>query len=437
MKNIVKTTLSIVAASSLVLGASNQELQAELKALKAEFKQFKEEQQATNEALVDEVIGSEQTQERQIDYSQNPYQSVSDLGQAASKVYHSESAVSIGGYGEFTFRKYFDYKNNANATVNNTLNKATSNVARFIPYIGYKFNDWIVMNTEIEFEDGGARSDNTKNYKYAIVEFSYLDFLFDESYNLRVGHVLVPFGNINLNHEPTSFLTAGRPLVETLIIPSTWHTNGALMFGKKKKWNYYAGVVTSPDASDFTEGRYIQQGRLGAKQFTDDLTFVARAGYSIMPGLDVGGSISYGESTNNGDVTMSMQEIHATYKNNGFDIQALAVNGSLGGDYQSVNSNELSGSVNGQYITVGYNVLKDVKTSHKLFAIGEVENLDMDADGETTNPDNNRFLEYTAGLAYFPDPKVVVKAEYNVRDYAENANLADEKAFLATLGFIF
>jgi len=31
----------------------------------------------------------------------------------------------------------------------------------------------------------------------------------------------------------------------------------------------------------------------------------------------------------------------------------------------------------------------------------------------------------------------VVKAEYNVRDYAENANLADEKAFLATLGFIF
>jgi hypothetical protein len=435
IKNI---TLSVIVASSLALGATNTELEAQLKSLKEEFKSFKKEQTATNEALVEEVAnGSDGGSES--GYSKDPYQSVSDLGQAASKVYHSNSAVSIGGYGEYGFRKYSDYKNNSNDSVNSTLNKSTTNVTRFVPYFGYKFNDWIVMNTEIEFEDGGARSDGTKNYKYAIVEFSYLDFMFDEAYNLRVGHVLVPFGNINLNHEPTAFLTATRPLVESFIIPSTWHTNGALMYGKKDKFNYYAGLITSPDASKFTEGRFIQQGRLGAKQFTDDLTFVARVAYNIEPGFNIGASATYGESSNGADVTMSMQEVHASYKNNGFDIQALAVAGQLGGDYKNLNTSEntLSGAVNGQYLTVGYDLLNSTKTTQKLFAVAEIERLNMDADDETPIMDNNKFFEYTAGIAYYPDPKVVVKAEYNIKDYNEHARLADEQAFLASVGFIF
>ena len=75
---------------------------------------------------------------------------------------------------------------------------------------GFKFNDWIIMNTEIEFEDGGSRSDGTKNYKYAIVEFSYLDLLFDKAYALRIGHILVPMGLTNLNHEPVAYLTSER-----------------------------------------------------------------------------------------------------------------------------------------------------------------------------------------------------------------------------------
>jgi len=309
------------------------------------------------------------------------------------------------------------------------------------------------MNTEIEFEDGGARSDGTKSYKYAIVEFSYLDFLFDEKYNLRLGHVLVPFGNINLNHEPTSFLTSDRPIVENFIIPSTWHTNGALMFGEMNKFNYYAGIITSPDASKFNYGaatdanqfvsnRFIQQGRLGAKQTTDDLSFVTRFGYDAQPGLNIGTSLYYGESKDDltkADVSMSMAEMHVSYKNNGFDVQALAVMGNLGGDYKKLNNtnNKIAGSVNGQYITLGYDVLTKQKTSQKLYLVGEVERLDMDVDSETLFVDNNRFNEYTMGLAYFPDPKVVIKAEYNLRDYASGATLEDEKAIAASVGFIF
>ncbi|HIQ47716.1 MAG TPA: hypothetical protein EYH57_08870 [Sulfurovum sp.] len=379
------------------------------------------------------------------------YESFTDLGLAASKVYNTDTALSIGGYGEYKYKKYTNFKNYASETANETRRKSETNVVRFIPYIGYKFNDWIVMNTEIEFEDGGARSDGTKNYKYAIVEFSYLDFLLDEKYSFRVGHILVPFGNINLNHEPVAFLTSERPLVETFIIPSTWSTNGALAFGSYEGFDYYTGIITSPDAGKFREGRFIQMGRQGARQFTDDFSGVARLSYKGFTGMELGGSLFYGQSStlaeskpgvpSSGldlDVSMFMAEAHMRYKYNGWNVQGMAVMGSLGDDYDQLSEyGTIAGSVNGQYLTVGYDVLHTMNTNQQLFAVGEVERLDMDADGETANPDNYKFNEYTLGLAYFPDPKVVIKAEYNMKDYADGSQLADEEAFVASLGFIF
>jgi len=444
MKKIV---LSVSAVASLSMAATNEELYQEIQTLKQEMQAMKQEQEKTNASLLDEVANVTMS-------SSEKYESFSSLGQAASKVYHSNSTVSIGGYGEYKFKKYNDFKNYASTTANETRNKAEYNIVRFVPYIGFKFNDWIVMNTEIEFEDGGARSDNTKNYKYAIVEFSYLDFLIEEEFALRVGHVLTPFGLTNLNHEPVSFLTTERPVVETWIIPSTWHTNGLLVHGKIEDFEYYAGIITSPDAGTFTEGRFIQQGRLGARQFTDDVSFVARGSYNVTPALNVGASFMYGGSTvqsesrpgvttgnsSNSEITMMMAEAHLSYKENGFDIQALATYGSLGGDVTELSSDigqSISESVNGQYITFGYDVLSSFSTTHKLYGVAEVERLDMDATGATQYVDNNRFYDYTAGVAYYPDPKVVIKADYSVRDYGADARLADEQAFTLSAGFIF
>ncbi|MEA2099307.1 MAG: hypothetical protein U9P72_04170 [Campylobacterota bacterium] len=444
MKKIV---LSLVACASLALSATNEELYKEVINLKKEINEMKVSQAEKNDAMLEEIANSS--------YDDGvTYESVSSLGEAASKVYHSNNEVSIGGYGEYKYKKYNGFKNYASDTANDTRNKGEFNIVRFVPYIGYNFNDWIVMNTEIEFEDGGARSDGTKNYKYAIVEFSYLDFLIDEKFNLRVGHILVPFGLVNLNHEPVAYLTSDRPMIETFIIPSTWHTNGLLVHGKFEEFSYYGGFISSPDAGGFVEGRYIQQGRLGARQFSDDLSFVLRGTYDLGDGINIGSSLMYGNSTalveskpgsatgHNSDakITMGMAEVHVTYKNNGFDIQALATIAYLGGDVDKLSadlSKEISSSVNGQYITFGYDIFNTLDFKHKLYAVGEVERLDMDSSGDTSNPDDNRFYEYTTGFAYFPDPKVVIKGEYKIRDYADKATLADEKSFTLSAGFIF
>ena len=442
-----KIVLSLAVVSTLSMGATNEELYKEIQNLKAEMTQMKKSQSEQNDAILEEVANSQFE-------DGTKYESFSSMGEAASKVYHSNEVVSIGGYGEYKLKKYSDFKNYSSATANDTRNKTEFNIVRFVPYIGFKFNDWIVMNTEIEFEDGGARSDDTKNYKYAIVEFSYLDFLIEKEFALRVGHILVPFGLVNLNHEPVAYLTSDRPAVETFIIPSTWHTNGLLSHGKIDSFEYYAGIIASPDAGAFTEGRYIQQGRLGARQFTDDVSFVARGTYNFAGGLNAGASLMYGNSTalaeskpgtttghvSDTKISMTMAEAHVSYNNHGFDIQALASYGKLGGDVNQLSSDigqEISSSVNGQYITLGYDVLNSFSTSQKVYLVGEIERLDMDASNDTTLSDNNKFNEYTAGLAYFPDPKVVIKADMKTRDYGQAATLADENSFTMSAGFIF
>jgi hypothetical protein len=444
MKKIV---ISLSLAASLSLANTSDNLQQQITLLKQEIAQMKQDNQEQSEALIEEVGSVKESLFTPVD----SYESISSLGVAASKVYHSKSAVSIGGYGEYKYKKYTNFKNYESNTANETRRKSEFNIVRFVPYIGFKFNDWIVMNTEIEFEDGGARSNDTLNYKYAIIEFSYLDFMFDPAYSLRVGHILVPMGMINLNHEPVAYLTTERPLVETFIIPSTWHTNGALMHGKIENFEYYGGIITSPDAGAFIEGRFIQQGRLGARQFTDDISFVGRGQYAMGDGLDFGGSFCYGSSTvlkesrpgvstgESGDasVKITMTEVHASYRNYGFDIKALAAYGSLDGDVNALGDGTISSAVNGQYLNIGYNVLHSMSTSHQLFGVLDFERLDMDASSDTLYPDNNRFNEYSLGMAYFPDPKVVIKADYAIKDYATDAKLADESAFIVQAGFIF
>ncbi|MBL8033750.1 MAG: hypothetical protein JNJ69_08630, partial [Leptospiraceae bacterium] len=69
-------------------------------------------------------------------------------GPAASKVYEVNQGVSIGGYGEFLYNK------NARTDQSGADSKQNDkfDTLRNIIYVGYKFNDKFVFNSEIEFE---------------------------------------------------------------------------------------------------------------------------------------------------------------------------------------------------------------------------------------------------------------------------------------------
>ena len=80
------------------------------------------------------------------------------LGAPASKVYSTPSGLSIGGYGEFLYQN-FD-KKLQDGTVDPVNDQFDT--LRGVFYIGYKFNDRIVFNSEMEFEHSGYSDETPK-----------------------------------------------------------------------------------------------------------------------------------------------------------------------------------------------------------------------------------------------------------------------------------
>ena len=220
-------------------------------------------------------------------------QSYGGMGYGASKVYFSRSPLSIGGYGE--------------VVIENTQGQGTDEAdsLRFVPYIGYRFNDWIVFNSELEIEHSGVFGKDTtltdsngdtvtvsEPNGEIVLEFAYLDFLLSEVANIRVGHVLIPFGITNIQHEPTLFPSVNRSEVERNIIPTTWHENGLLIHGEFSDFRYVVGTVNGLDASNFSGSSWIRGGRQkGAQAKAENWAAVFRLEWFGVDGLDIGTSI--------------------------------------------------------------------------------------------------------------------------------------------------
>jgi hypothetical protein len=117
-----KLTTALSLTAILALGAQAATLEERVQAL--------EEQ---NTVLTEEVLASQSGGFTLVD----PKKSFSGMGPAASKVYFSESPLSIGGYGEAFY-------------ANPDNGDDFADVYRFITYFGYKFNDWVVLNAEIQ-----------------------------------------------------------------------------------------------------------------------------------------------------------------------------------------------------------------------------------------------------------------------------------------------
>jgi len=303
-------------STTLMADAQTDELRTQLKALTERLntieKQNKETDEKTN-TLIEETANLQTGFNFNVvdtDFSHN------GMGAAASKVYKSKSPLSIGGYGEM----YYASKEDANNI---------ADIYRFVPYIGYRFNDNIVLNVELEFEHGGAKPGDDE-YGYAVIEFMYLDFMLSDAFSVQVGNILVPMGITNLRHEPTLFNTVQRPNVEKALIPSTWNSNGAIAYGAigESGFTYNAGIIQALDLDNSNSGKagQIRSGRSGTGKSTyNNAAFVGRLDYLGTPGLMVGASTYYGSATQGSasGATALMYDVHGTYENSGFKVKAM------------------------------------------------------------------------------------------------------------------
>ena len=371
------------------------------------------------------------------------------LGPAASKVYGIERGLSIGGYGEAFYSKFVSDKTGTD--------RDTSDFLRFVLYAGYKFNDWLLFNSEIEFEHGTTSSTESAGGGSVSVELAYLDFLLSERLNARAGMLLVPMGFINEIHEPPFFHGVGRPEVERQIIPTTWRENGVGFFGQlTPSLEYRLYAVNGFNAKGLRPSGLRDARQQGNRVLAEDVAFVGRIDYVPIPSLLVGGSIYTGDAGQDQtvddlalpDTATTLWEVHGQYRARGLEMRGLFTMAHIGdareltlalreiGEIRA--GDAIASRMLGGYVELAYDIAPWLfpGTDHYLAPFFRLEYFDtQDETPPGLGRDAGRELRvWTPGLTYKPHPNVVLKLDYRNFSPVEG-DRADEVNFGA--GFAF
>lgn len=373
------------------------------------------------------------------------YESRFGLGPAASQVYQLKKAgVSIAGYGEVTYQN-FAQENDADRPSGKT---DEIDYLRHVVYVGYKFSDRILFNSEVEFEHA-----STGRRGSVSVEFGYVDVQISSALAARAGMVLVPVGIINELHEPPTFYGSLRPETESAIIPTTWRTNGFGVVGSLKSGlGYRLYLIEGLNAAGFSASGIRGGRQSGSQSLAEDFALTGRVDYSGVAGLMVGASFYTGQSGQGlknaagheiGGRT-TLWALHGILARHGLELRGLLAQSTIG-ETDSLNrvlrfsgSNAIGKKQNGFYLTAAYDILPlfiKGKTS-ALLPFVQYEKLNtQSAVGSrfTANAANER-TNFTYGLAFKPHPNVAFKLDYlNRRNKAQTA----VNQFNAALNYLF
>ncbi|MFP4614744.1 MAG: hypothetical protein ACLFRB_02640 [Thiohalorhabdus sp.] len=430
MRKVPAILASALAASGLTLPAHAQE---------GADQQRLEELERKVDILSEELEGGRREGLVSEEYE---YQPAYGVGPAGAKIYEVDQGLSIGGYG------HGFYKNSSVDGADET------DFYRQIFYVGYRFNDWILLNTEIEIE----------HVEEVYVEFAYLDFLLHEKANLRAGMMLSPLGLVNEIHEPPTYFGNIRPELEKQIIPTTSRENGVGLWGNLTDTLEYRLYVQNSfnaigDGASNIDGANVRGVRQkGANAQADDLAVTGRLDWTPVDGVMLGGSFwsgdmgheqelfvdGDGESLGTPDVHMDLYEAHAQYKRNGLWLRGMFAQARIDDTQELSDSLDegVSDTMTGWYAEAGYDIMPHIANlpEQSLYPWVRYTDLDTQSDvpsGYTADPANDRTIT-EAGLHYMPHPNVAIKAEVKQFDSeasAEDAN--NQTEYLVGIGYNF
>lgn len=442
---------ALFTSTFLAGGSAAADTQSEIAELKRRLLELEKKQAASTAALEEKTDAiAEEVQKGGLDQllpEKAELKSEWGMGPAASGVYRVKQGVSLGAYGEATYRNFVQDQG---------TKKDQADYHRLVTYLGYKFDDTVVFNSEIEFEHtttgeiGGDLGDEEGEVS---VEFAYLDFLHDRAINSRAGLVLIPMGLVNELHEPNTFHGVRRPEVESVILPSTWRELGVGLFGEGDaagKIAYRTYLVNGLRASRFSDGGIRDGRQKGNRAVFEDVAWTGRLDYSpeAVPGLMFGGSFWFGNSGQDDvfleqtpSVFTSVLESHAQWRFAGVELRALGAWGSI--DDADLLSAALEKTIaedfHGWYVELAYDVMPLFASgsTHYLAPFVRFESFDTQAtvpNGFERNESQEKDL-YVVGLSYKPIPKVVLKLDYRNFDTDGPKKTADEVAL--GVGFAF
>lgn len=355
------------------------------------------------------------------------YKSLYGLGPAASCVYGVRRGLSVGGYAEGYYSKLV-----ADRTPSS---RDTSDLVRAVLYFGYKFNDWILFNSEIELEHAFTQATRSSGAGEVAVEFAYLDFLLSEYANARAGLLLMPMGFINEIHEPNTYFGVFRPEVEQRIIPTTWRENGVGLFGRLGEGvEYRLYATTGLNARGFAPVGLRNARQRGNRSIVEDVSVVGRIDYTPIQSLLLGGSFYSGDQgqdqvvndTRIPSTNLTLWELHAQYRAYGLELRSLFTMANIGDareltealrTTEDIGANDtIANTMLGAYFEVGYDVLPLIYSGAEQyfapFLRFEYYDTQRSTPGGFGRNSNAEQRLWTSGFSYKPHPNVVLKMEY-------------------------
>ena len=401
------------------------------------------ELERTVRVLADEL---ERTREQLTVPEQPRLKSAHGLGPAASKVYQIARGLSIGGYGE---ANYTNIVSDAGSAVDR------ADYLRSVLYVGYKFSERILFNSEYELEHATTGSTVSASGGSFSVELATLDFLIRDWANARAGLLLVPMGFLNEVHEPPFFYGTHRPEVERRIIPTTWREIGAGLFGNLGESVSYSIY----GLNGFNAEGYRPSGLRGGRQkgnrvLAEDLAVVARMDWIPHETTLLGGSVYHGDAgqSQNGlpDAATTIFEAHGQYESHGLHLRGLFTMAHVGdagrltralgpgGTGDLAAGETVARTMLGAYGEVAYDVLPLLfpQTDMSLSPFYRFEWLDTQHDVPSgfSRDRTQETMVNTIGISFKPIPNVVIKSDYRNLD-SKGGDLPDE--FNLGIGFVF
>lgn len=374
------------------------------------------------------------------------------MSPVASKVYGGTPGLSIGGYGEFYFASQLQ-------DVDGSVGRSTADFYRFVTYLGYKFSDRIVMNTEIEFEHGTTSANYAGKSGSVSVEFAYLDFLIAEAFNVRMGNLLLPMGFVNTLHEPIFYRGNFRPELERTIIPTTWREMGGGAHGSfGQGFRYTAYVVNGLNGDKFSESGVRGGRQKGNRVAFEDAAFVGALDWEHKGLFWIGGSYYRGGADHNGmtndaltnlTVTNWIGELHAQYRHGGLEARVMFASSGIDGAadltgvvYEDPSTKLVPEGQSGWYVDVAYDIAPILFGSDAGFTLTpwvRYEDLSLQNTipvlaGRSANPALAKQI-VVIGLENKPHEQVVLKLDYVMTTTDAETDPSDEIRFGA--GFAY
>ena len=334
------------------------------------------------------------------------------------------SKTVISGYGSAFYQRDF-YKKQSTATLE-----------RVVLFVGHKFNNKISFFSEMELENAVVVGGENSSKGEISMEQAFLKFNLNPKQYLVAGLFIPRIGILNENHLPVNFNGVERPIVEQLVIPSTWRELGVGFYGTANRLplNYSVALLTGLNSANFTHGTGIADGKAeGSDAFANNLAVNASLQYTISNfRLQVsgyaGGTVGLTKrsadslSLNSGafGTPLYLGEANVQYARNGISAKVLGtyIRYPQAGKINSAYAKNIATDMYGAYLEIAYDWLykKMQQPQFITFIRGEVLDLNakIPAPPKAIYDGTEKQTHVIAGFSYLPIPNIVIKADVRI-----------------------